>query len=156
MGKSDAFNDIRAKTEGIFAGSLGLADGQQDLKQIPHQIVKNGVAIDYRCQQCGVPHRIEVTWPEIIAIRCQISPQIAYGRTQNLQAFADPWDQMRDGTWIPHGFRCSKCGSQSFMGLVPKECARWIAKGRQNGWISPKVEQQLGTICVQHGGRSAV
>jgi hypothetical protein len=156
----DQFYDVRGKVQGIFGESLGGIDG--GLKQhnrVQSQLTKDGLVSEIACAGCGQPKQITFLWPELIAVRCGVSPYDAFVSHPQLRSFASRWRQagpsdlrhLGEGEfWTPSEFRCARmsCGQPVEIWLTPDECGTYIVKGKRKGFLNQSQEVAIGNWCM--------
>jgi hypothetical protein len=144
------YEDIIDNSKGIFgsdcAGLCGSAmDAFSDAAAKPDQA---GMLYEVTCENCG-PRRIVVEWPELIAIKNQISPHIAFQRAPNLVRSPTAWGfDGRHQSWFPD-IRCSSCNWQFRMMVSPGEVERGLRTAMSQGWITEPAYQQITGLCHQ-------
>jgi hypothetical protein len=149
----DKFGDVIQGSEGIFAGGMGsIDDGLKKFDSASHQMRADGVLVEMQCRGCGRPKHMLVEWPEIIAIRCGVSPHQAYGNIGELARFASSWrpaQAQSEPHWVPDGATCNRCGTPVQPMFSVAECYRLIAKAKSQGLLRESDEVQLGQICTR-------
>ncbi len=148
----DGFNDV---IEGGGAGVLG-GTGLEAYEEVRRQYTAQGMRVEVHCASCGFPRHLDVSWPELVAIKCDINPQNVYGRIPQMRQFADNWKntagQAGRGVtyaWFPADLRC-RCGAQFQRPLItPGECEQHLREMRRLGGMAPQTEQQLTQTCIQ-------
>jgi hypothetical protein len=148
----DKFLDYQAEWQGLFSdGNGAMGDGLCSYDKVVHQVVQSGLANEFQCRNCGAPIRLVVEWPEIIAIRCGISPHLAYQGNHRFSSFAqNKWrkaDKRCGDYWVPEGIKCNKCGKEVYVLLSSGECAAHINKGKQKS-VVPAYERELGAYAL--------
>lgn len=153
----DQFGDIIGDSSGIFSDGKGAVDdGLKRFDQIVAQVVPEGITVEMSCRSCGRPRQLTVLWPELVALRCNVSPYDAFSRVPQLAAYASRWRvaAVPNGTyWIPEGMRCGKCGADVAPQFDPAECAKIIGEMKRRGWLSQQDEVQVGNVCMQAAAR---
>lgn len=152
MGKQDkyGFDDIVDNQKGIFgsdcAGLCGSAmDAFSQANGVP---TPEGMVYEVTCENCG-PRKIVVEWPELIAIKSQISPHIAFQRAPNLVQQPTAWGfDARHQGWYPD-VRCRSCNWQFRMMVSPVEVERAIRVAISQGWIPEAAFGQIMNLCAQ-------
>jgi hypothetical protein len=153
----DGFNDVIEGTTGVLGGA-----GIQAYEQVRRQYTAQGLRVEVHCASCGYPRHLDVSWPELIAIKCDINPAAAYGRQQNLRQFADDWastaQQSGRGVsyaWYPSGLRC-RCSADFKRPLIsPSECESHLSEMRRMGAMPRQTEGQLMQHCMAMRGGGA-
>lgn len=152
MSAFDGFGDVIQKEAGIFAGSRGHAD--QD--RVSHDWQADGLLVEVDCEHCGRARHVTVSYPEIIALKYNVSPHEAFASQPQLQPFASPWrtptqQAMQKGVhyaWMPAGLRCGRCGGAfERPHISPAECEGLLAGARQRGFLNPAQEKPLADWC---------
>ena len=146
MGKHDEFADYQANWQGMFGeGMSSIDDGLCNFDRVSHAVTKLGLANEFQCRRCGAPIRLIVEWPEIIALRCNISPHVAYQNHPRFGSFAqNRWrkaDPRCGNYWVPEGLRC-KCGEPAHVLISSSECQGHLVKRRAMGPIP--FEKEMG------------
>jgi hypothetical protein len=153
----DRFGDVIQASEGIFAGGMGaIDDGLKKFDSASHQVRQDGVLVEMQCRGCGRPKHMLVEWPEIVAIRCNVSPHVAYGQQPQLQRFASAWRPalaQSEPSWVPEGAACNWCQQLVQPVFTVAECYRLILKAKESQAISEQDEMQLGNICMSAAQR---
>lgn len=152
----DAFGDVINAETGIFSGSSGLKayDG------VKAEYTPEGLRVEAHCPGCGFPRHVEISWPELIALKYDLSPYDAFNPVPSLRQFASPWSNTAqvahrgvDYAWYPVGLRC-RCGQDFKRPLIsPGECEGHLVHMRRNRWMPPQAEQQLSQHCSQTRSR---
>jgi len=149
----DGFGDVIEASQGIFSGS----DGLQAYDSVRHTATPEGLLVECHCANCGYPRHVTIAYPELIALKYNVSPHEAFNGTQ-FQQLASQWattNQQRGVkyAWYPATLRC-RCGQPFMRPLVsPGEIDGLLAPGRQRGYIQPQQEEQLTRHCFQIGRR---
>lgn len=156
----DGFGDVLEGTAGIF----GNSDGLQAYDTVRHRYSNEGLVVEACCEQCGRARHLTVMWPEVIAIKYNVSPSEAYGQHPQMRQFASPWMNTASAqvrgvpyAWYPYGaVRCSKCGHDFKRTLIrPGECEGHLQEARRNGWLPQQAEaafsQQAGGVSQRLG-----
>lgn len=147
----DRFGDVIQGSEGIFAGGMGaIDDGLKQFDKANSEVRADGVLVEMQCRGCGRPKHLLVEWPEIIAIRCNISPHVAFSQVQELQRFASPWrlaHGQNEPHWVPEGASCNRCGTLVQPMFSVAECYKLIARAKQQNVLQQNDEVQIGQIC---------
>jgi len=146
----DGFADIINGNSGIFGTDVSSMENGltafDSAKTIPKP---QGVFVEMHCRQCGNPVRITVEWGEIVAIRYNVAPQLAYRGTRGFVNDVTDWGfSAEQQAWIPKN-TCQRCTSICAPGFKPEEAEQHLAVGRRNRWFSPQWEQQAATRCSQ-------
>ena len=159
MSNWDGFGDVLEGTDGIF----GASDGLQAYDSVQHQYSPEGLVVQLHCESCGKPRHMTIMWPEIVAIRHNVSPQEAYGHHPQMRQYAGAqWTNtsavVHRGVayaWYPQ-LRC-RCGNTIQRPLVrPGECEQHLGEARRNRWLPPQAEgafAQQSMVVAKHLGR---
>jgi len=150
----DGFGDVIEKQSG---GCLG-GEGLHAHESARHQYDKEGVVVEVHCTGpvhggCGKPKHITIFWPEIIALKYDLSPHEAYA--QVAPQFASEWRQAQSKPGMPtirHAFyplgqNCSRCGEMVAPLVEPSECEAHLKQMRREGWMTPQQEKQFSDHC---------
>ena len=155
----DGFGDVLEGTNGIFVGS----DGLQAYDSVQHQYGPEGLVVQIHCESCGKPRHMTEMWPELCAIKFNVSPQEAYAQHPQMRQHAvAQWmntaSVVHRGVpyaWYPQ-LRC-RCGNTIQRPLIrPQECDQHLAEGRRNRWLPQNAEMafsQQSRAVAQHLGR---
>lgn len=146
----DGFGDIIQEQEGIFAGSEGLTA----YDSVKRQYAPTGMVVEAHCEYDGGSRHVEISWPELIALKFDVSPHEAYASHPQLRQFAEPWTTTQGMAhkgviyaWYPANLRC-RCGRPFLRPLIqPTECEAHLLEMRRNSWMQPQVEQGLSQHC---------
>lgn len=148
----DKFGDVIQDSEGIFAGGMGaIDDGLKKFDSASYQVRSDGVLVEMQCRGCGRPKHMLVEWPEIVAIRCNVSPHAAYGNVGQLQRFASVWrpaQAQSEPSWVPEGTACNWCQQLVQPVFSVAECYRLVLKAKESRSLSEQDEVQLGNLCM--------
>lgn len=154
----DGFGDIIEKQGGGCLGGEGLSAHES----VRHQYQPVGLVVEMHCTGpreggCGKPKHVTIPWPELIAIKYDVSPHEAYAGVS--PPYASEWRvaQSRPGmppirhSWYPVGLNCSRCGEMVAPLIEPGECESHLKQMRRNGWPptpDPQVtEKQMSQHC---------
>lgn len=152
MSHYDAFGDVLEGTNGIFENS----EGRQAYESCRHQYDRDGMVAECHCEICGKLRHVTTTWPELVALKHNVSPAEAYGHVPQLQPFATQWANtapaMHKGVpyaWYPLGMDCPNCpgrrGDRAFRRplITPGECEAHLREGRRIGALPQNMEVPL-------------
>ncbi len=151
MNQFDGFGDVLEANAGIF----GESDGLQAHDSVQQQYDEEGLVVQIHCESCGKPRHMTIMWPEIMAIRHNVSPQEAFGHHPHMRQFAGAQWANTAGVahrgvtyaWYPQ-IRC-RCGHTIQRPLVrPGECDQHLAEARRNRWLPPQAEQAFAQQCA--------
>jgi hypothetical protein len=120
------------------------------------QVIPEGMAVDMACRKCGKPRQLTVFWPELVAIRCNVSPFDAFRGHPQLNQFASRWRiaAVPEGTyWMPEEALCRNCGAPVQPLFSPDECTRHIAVLRNKGWLAAEDEVAVGRVAMAAAAR---
>jgi hypothetical protein len=152
----DAFGDVITKQAGIFGGECaGLCDGLGDHDTTKTATTQQGVIVDMSCRGCGRPCRVVAEWPEMVAVKYNVSPRMVFGTMPGVLSSPTEWmfSQATNG-WYPEQY-CQHCRTPCNPHFTPAEAEQHLAVGRQRGWINPVAEQQLSQAAAQTRQRIA-
>lgn len=149
----DGFGDIINQANGIFGATesnvAGQDGGLQAHDSARTQATPDGVAVEMQCRGCPRPLRLTVEYPELIALRYQISPH------EVVAMFPDFGRQLREVTvwqyspmhqaWWPNR-QCSGCGNFVAPLFTPEEADGHIRKAKRMQWINEAGEQYLSQM----------
>ena len=152
----DGFGDIIEKNSGGCLGGEGI-DAHESVR---HQYQSDGVVVEVHCTGprhggCGKPKHLTIMWPEMIAIKYDLSPHEAF--SSFLPAYASEWRvaQTKPGmpairhSWYPAGVNCTRCGEMIAPLVEPSECEGHLRQMRRQGWMTPKDEMAISQHCAQ-------
>jgi len=156
----DAFGDIVEGETGIF----GQGDGLKNYEAIQHQYNKDGLLVQFGCESCNRPKHMTIEWPELVAIKFNVSPAEAYGGHPQLRNWASDWMNTAASahlgvpySWYPNGIRCSPgCGNPIRRPLIrPGECQGHLNEGFKRRFIAPQaiegLNQQAQSVAMRLG-----
>ena len=113
----DGFGDVIEGSGGIFNES----DGLKAYDSVRHQTTPEGLLVECHCASCGRARHVTIGWPELVALKYNVSPEEAFRGTP-YQQYGSSW-QVTDQTkgvryaWYPAGLRC-RCGNNFQRPLV--------------------------------------
>lgn len=152
----DQFEDLR-DPGGIFSSSMaGEKGGLREFDSVKDQVTGDGVVIEMMCRGCGRSKQVLITWPEVVALRCGMSPSIPYRQHPQLHEYGYVWRPAHEqpGYWVPDGSHCDGCGLPVQPLVTTAECTKALIRAKQQGALNAEQEQQLGAICMaMRGGR---
>jgi hypothetical protein len=155
----DGFGDVLEGTAGIF----GKSEGLEAFDSVQHQYGPEGMVVQIHCESCGKPRHMTVMWPEICAVKFNVSPQEAYAQHPTMRQYAVVQWMSTAGAvhrgvpyaWYPQ-VRC-RCGNTIQRPLIqPSECDQHLAEARRNRWLPQNAEMafsQQARAVAQHLGR---
>lgn len=144
------YDQIIDNQKGIFgadcAGLCGSAmDAFSESQAVPDA---SGMMYEVTCENCG-PRKIVVEWPELVAIKNQISPHIAFQRAPNLVQQPTAWGfDQRQQCWFPD-LRCRSCNWQFRLMVSPNEIERGLRYAISQGWLPEQAFAQISNLCAQ-------
>ncbi len=146
----DGFADVINENTGIFGEEAASMDNGLKAFDGARTVPKpDGVYVEMHCRSCGNPVRITVEWGEIIAIKYNVAPQLAYRGTKDLVRDITEWGfSPEQQAWIPKN-TCGRCNSVCAPQFKPEEAEQHLAVARRNSWFSPRYEQMAATRCSQ-------
>lgn len=144
------FQDLYPNT-GIFHDSnpslmptLSQHDG------VDHQIQNGGCDTVFNCPSCGVPIKITIEWPEIVAMKYGVNPYHIYSQAQFSGLISGQpisWKFVpNEQAWTPE-MKCSVCNWASGLRVKPQELEPWLNEGRRRGFINFNAERDISTLC---------
>lgn len=142
------FDDIINAQTGIFGDDCaGLCGSAMSAFQKPRQeATPAGMNYTAHCEN-GHPHQITVEWPEFVAVKHMISPDLAYQGVSVLQK-PIPWGfDKNQQAWFPD-MKCSTCHwpYRLMISLGEIESALRMAIGK--GFLPEQNYQQLAQHCM--------
>lgn len=151
--KYDAFADVLQSYTGALGGDALVA-----FDKATTVANEEGLQAQMACRGCGRPAEVTAYWPEVIAIKYELSPHQVFSRVPQLQRFASQWTRQKSGgDWLPMGLRCSKCNEELQPLYAPRECDMHLTEARRAGWLDPATnpvmsgasEKQISDVCYQ-------
>ena len=148
--KSDNFNDIRNKEEGIFAADqAAIGPGLQSYNAVASHVTEEGLLLEFTCAGCGGGKQLLAEWAELVAMKYWVNPAIAFRGTTGLVSELCGWVFMKDEkAWRPH-MRCNQADNFWFaIRLKQHEIQSALNQGKQNGSLDPQQENRIGQHCA--------
>lgn len=148
----DGFGDIIQRESGILDGP-----GLRTYDNVSHQLSGDGLVVEVCCEECGFTRHVLISWPELIALKYNVSPHEAYQGHPQLAQFASPWrlpsqQAINKGValaWFPDDLRC-RCGAQfGRPHITPGECEGHLAVARQRGYVHMGQEKPISQVAFQ-------
>lgn len=147
----DGFGDVLENENGIFAES----DGRVAYESVRRQYLPTGLRVEVHCAGCGYPRHVDISWPELISIKYDISPSDAFGNHPQLRQHAERWANTSGvqhrgvhHAWYPADLRC-RCGETfNRPHITPGECDQHLSEMRRNGWLHPQAEKGIAQHCL--------
>jgi len=129
----DPFADIRQDLSGF--GVLG-GEAVQVLESAPSKATATGVEYLVHCEECGLRHRITVSWQELangaVGVEC---PTLRYDRQTMM--------------WAPH-YGCTSCRSQLPLRITREECMRFLKAGKEaHRYDSKQMDAYVKSLAAQ-------
>lgn len=144
----DAFSDIVNNDTGIFgAEAAGLAPALRNFDNAQTAAAQDGLHVTMYCRGCGRTIDVCFGYHELVACKYRCPPQAAYQGTQFAVATEYKWS-------APHGAffpvtGCASCQTPCSPLITPDEAETHLARARANGWIDPRIEQQLAVRAAE-------
>ena len=151
MAEHDQFNDVKNHTQGIFsADTAALLPALQKHDSVYSKVARDGLVLEFYCDGCGRPTRLEIEWPELVALKYGLNPaQVFRGRQGILSGQAMDWSfDTEEARWKPHA-QCRHCEFHFGVRLSPDEPERYLVQGRRSRYINTAGEQQVSQLCAQ-------
>jgi len=128
-GEKDEFADVRNSRD---VRSFGLLEGEAvgDLERITEKPTPQGIIFRLRCQQCGTPNDVAVSWQEFIMGAAE---QVPFSRALGRQ-----WTHGMGMFLAPQG--CTSC-KRVLMGVTPDECRRHLGMAERKGFLQAGYSQ---------------
>lgn len=145
----DTFDDVLQQNNGIFAAGLGATgDGYEDYTTAKTEATPQGVFVEMRCRHCGATRRIEIEYPEMIAIANDVAPQFAYGAGYGqLVKSPTPWAWSNvTSAWWPQ-VACSSCQTPVGPMFKQREAHGHVQEAVNRKWIDGTQANRLSTHC---------
>jgi hypothetical protein len=136
---------IISQQRGIYGGESSISgDSAMDQFSAAHGVPSaQGVAYDINCENCG-GRKLGVEWPEMIAIRVGVSPQIA-----QVSPTASAWGfSTDDQAWFPD-VKCPTCNWPFRLMIKQGEANSMLMNAIQRGWVPDAYFQQMTQHCNQ-------
>lgn len=127
---------------GIF-GDLGEIEGANMV------LTEDGVDCTFIGD--GSPRRVLIEYPELIAIKYQVPPHLAFRGTNAVRGIVD-WKMSADG----RGFAPSNVvgeKQQPLLWISPQEAGALVDSAFQRGLIDPAALQQISNHCAKLAGQ---
>ena len=140
----DTFQDVIEASNGVFDGSVGLKNHDS----VKPFVTPQGVALQFECQGCGNPKKLIVEYPEMIALKYGVNPEIAFRGIPGVLDEPTRWEFLpAEQSWRPDR-RCPGCFWFPIR-IDPQEPERYLQMARRRGYINPAVEQKLSAIAAK-------
>jgi len=146
----DAFQDVIEGVNGIFGQEQAALDpGLKKHDSVHAQVSKEGVVLQFSCQGCGKPTQLTIEWPEVVALKYGVNPEIALrGHSSGVNDVAR-WEFLpHEQSWRPH-LKCGGCQFWFPIRVSPDEPERFLASARRRGMINPEGEAGIAQICAR-------
>lgn len=140
-GEKDEFADVRNSRD---VRSFGMLEGEAvgDLERVTEKATPQGVLFRLRCQQCGAPNDVFVSWQEMIMGAAE---QIPFSRQLSRQ-----WTHGYGMFLAPQG--CTNC-KRVLMGVTPDECWRHLGSAEKKGFLQRGYAQAAVAQLQQRAGQ---
>lgn len=158
----DRFADIINKNAGIFGNDGAAMDhalGAFD--SAPTRAVEDGVSVHMSCRGCGKPADLKIEYPEIIAVKYNVPPQLAFPQGQAAAPGQRPTVVIKRPTdwayspenraWWPK-IPCQRCGTVLAPMFTPDEAETHLRVARRSQWIDGNGEAYLSQIAQARAG----
>lgn len=153
MSIDDAFSDMAGgEQNGIFGAEAAALDaGLADFDTAKTTAQPHGVTVQMRCRGCGRTKQLVVEYPELVAIKYNVPPQIAFRGQANIISSPAEWKfSHKNRAWYPNS-PCSSCQHPCSPLFTPEEAEMHLAKARRGGWINPVAEKSVSQIAHSVG-----
>ena len=146
----DEFNDIKNSSLGIFGGGgPGMESPLKSHDAVQHEVIREGLALEFNCPGCGLTTQLMLEWPELVAMKYGHNPALVFrGHPEFVR---DPmsmvWEAGESG-WRPEA-ACRHCGFKFCIRLSSQEPEQALRVGRQRNFINPDGERQVSALCVK-------
>lgn len=152
----DNFDDIvhGESFGGIYdKASPGLDAGYDRINTVTTSPTPQGLALEFRCQGCGKTRRLTLEWPELVALKHQISPHVAFAHNappQLVQAarVTDPthWTWRGKEGW-GLVMRCNNsCNFHYPIRLAADEPDKYLRQATRLGLIDPQGHAHINAL----------
>jgi len=124
---NDDFGDVPEATGlgGIFSGA-----GLSDYNSVSTKLKRDGLHINTKCERCGRPRQITVSFLEMVFIaHGRVPPEWFYDESQGVMRWA-------------HGCNCSDQVKPYPFGVTPNECTQNLNKAVTYGYLPQQTAQQ--------------
>lgn len=152
MSDWDNFDDIVHGSMGIYGDDApGLDSALRRIDSVTTKPTKDGVAFEFRCHGCGKTRRLTLDYPEVVALKNQISPHIAFGPQAPAQlrqvATSDPtnWTWRGAEGWGLN-MQCDKCPFHYSVRMSADEPDKLLRQAQRMGFIDPHGYQQVNGL----------
>jgi hypothetical protein len=163
--RHDNFSDVINKSTGIFdQGSASIAGSEGGLTDFerPSTVPQpDGVAVGMSCRGCGRPAELIIEYPELVAIKYNVAPHVAFAPQHIPPGIPAPivepveWRySTSQQAWFPIRL-CQWCGTVCAPLISSDEATAHLVKAARNGWTRPDAEKQLSVIAYQVAQRLA-
>ena len=148
--KYDQFSDIVQSQAGIFGrDAAAMENGLHAHDSVQTSVMQDGVHVSMSCRKCGNPRDVTIEWPELIAIKYQISPHEAY-RGAQVNFHVVPWQYSpRQDGWYPL-LQCQGCGEYTSPIVTPHEAEAHLQTARMRGWFRQQDELAYAKVAAQN------
>lgn len=136
---------------GGLGGVLG-GDGLNGIKvstQLapPGPNTPGGLELHYPCSKCSKRQGTLVEFPELIAIKYNVAPQVAYGNLPRSPVTEPTQWGYEQGGFFP-AINCDACGYNTKILVTPHEADTWLSTALHKRYLAVGMEQQLSQHCA--------
>lgn len=147
-GQTDDFADVIHSYSGVFGDSAGAMDtGLSKHDAVDIGVTPTGAVLEFRCPGCGRMRQLHLDYPELVALKFQLSPHLAFDQARQFSQSPSAW------RWIPDEhqwglvMRCSFCPYHYPVRLAPHEPESILGKARRSGYINAQGERAVMDHC---------
>lgn len=143
----DRFGDVINGNNGIFGSdTAAMEQGLINFDTARTVGTAQGVVVEMACRGCGRGAKLLVEYPELVAVKYNVAPHIAFHGKPNILQNPVPWAYSpREQAWWP-SYPCNHCRTPIAPLVTPEEAESHLAKARRNRWIDPVGEQYVAKI----------
>jgi hypothetical protein len=156
MSDWDNFDDIVHGSMGIYGDDTAALDhGLVRLDSVTTHPTQQGVALEFRCHGCGKTRRLTLDYPEIVALKNQMSPHIAFGPQAPPQLRQVQVTDPTNWTWRGHegwglNMRCDKCPYHYSVRMSADEPDKILRSALRLGFIDQRGYQGVNQLVHQY------
>ena len=143
----DRFGDVINGNNGIFGSdTAAMEQGLVNFDTARTVATAQGVVVEMACRGCGRGVKLTIEYPELVAVKYNVAPHIAFQGQPNILQNPVPWAYSpREQAWWPH-YPCNHCRTPCAPLMTPEEAEGHLAKARRNRWIDTAGEQYVAGI----------
>jgi hypothetical protein len=141
----DDFADIIAKNKGLFSSeNATLDDALGNLDSVESAVMPEGVGFELTCHGCRRTQRYTVEYPEMVALKFRVPPQVAFSPQARTPFLPSPNSIVpTPGKWAPNPGKgellcldlCTGCPWKLRLSLRFREPEHFLKQARSQGFI---------------------